>query len=287
MEWKPNKLVAVLLGLFTQSIAMLYLGRVKWAVFYFVVLLLVVSVEFLLSAPWLSYASFSAVVAVVCAVHAYRIAACSTAIIDRPWYSKWFGLAGIFAVYLVAIFVIRAFFYEPFRMPSASMHPSINAGKYIIVKKYGYGNYGTFGVTVSTAHLSEEIERGDLLVFKYPPDPSISFVKRVIGLPGEVVAYKDRQLSINGETILTEAISQDSNGKNANNTQFRYMRETYKQAAYNVAYIHDRVSQSFEVTVPADSYFVLGDNRDNSRDSRYWGFVDNQSIIGKVVFVTH
>ncbi len=285
MEWKPNKLIAVLLGLFAQSLAMLYLGRVKWAVFYFFVPLVVLSIEFAFAAPWLDVFSFTVVIAIICAVHAYRIAATMPAVTVRPWYSRWYGLIAIYLVYVIAMLLLRAFAYEPFRMPSGSMLPTIKVGSHMVVTKYGYGNYAAFGLKLMQGKMTAEINRGDLLVFQSLEDPSVPYVKRVVGLPGDTVRFQDRQLFINGKPVVTQELGVSSEGADSDDG-FQYVTENFDDASHTVIYIPGREQYSFEVTIPKENYFVMGDNRDNSRDSRYFGFVPEGNLIGKVIYVT-
>lgn len=285
MEWKPNKLIAVLLGLFTQSIAMLYLGRVKWAVFYFIAPLAVVVSEVLFAAPWFEFFSFTVFISIICAVHSYRIAASMPAVTARPWYSRWYGMTAIYLVYAIALLLLRAFIYEHFRMPSASMLPTINVGSHVIAAKYGYGNYEAFGFKLMQGEMTAAVRRGDLLVFQYPEDPSVSFVKRVIGLPGDTILFNNRKLTINEKPLKTKELSQPPEGSSAT-AGLLYVTETLDDVSYTVVYYPERVSFPFEVTIPENKYFVLGDNRDNSRDSRYFGFVPEENLVGKVVYVT-
>lgn len=285
MEWKPNKLIVVFLGLFGQSLAMLYLGRVKWAVFYFFAPLVVLSAEFAFAAPWLDVFSFTVVIAIICAVHAYRIAVTMPAVTVRPWYSRWYGLIAIYLVYAIAVLLLRAFFYEPFRMPSGSMLPTIKVGSHMVVAKYGYGNYEAFGLNLVKGKMTAEINRGDLLVFQSLEDASVPYVKRVIGLPGDTIQFQDRQLFINGRPVVTRELSGSPDGISSDGG-FQYVAETFDDVTYTVAYIPGRERFSFEVTIPDENYFVMGDNRDNSRDSRYFGFVPEENLIGKVIYVT-
>lgn len=282
MEWKPNRFIAVLLGLFSQSFAMLYLARVKWAIFYLIAPLAIFTGEFMFSAPWLNKFSLGAIVAVICAIHAYFLAANSMS--ERPWYSRWYGMLGIFTAFIATVFAFRSFFYEPFRMPSGSMLPTIKVGSYLVVEKYGYGNYGSYGITAANSEMTSQISRGDLIVFDYPVDPAVQYIKRVIGLPGDTLVFKNRQLIINGKPVATEVLADDVELPNDGGAEYFYKRESLSDAEYLVAYVKSANDTGFEVVVPPHNYFVLGDNRDNSRDSRYWGFVPQQSIVGKVIY---
>lgn len=286
MEWRPNRIVAVMLALLVQPLAMFYLARAKWAIAYLLVPLVIMGAEFAFSAPWLRHFSLGMIVAIVCAIHAYWIATRGKTITNRPWFSRWYGLAGLYIVFFATVFSVRAFFYEPFRMPSGSMLPTIPIGAHLIVEKYGYGNYGTFGISFTDGEMTSRIARGDLIVFDYPEDPSVQYIKRVIGLPGDTLVFSDRQVVINGIPVATEVVTGEIGSPGEDVARYLYKRESLSDTAYTVAYIEDVLQGGFEVTVPARSYFVLGDNRDNSRDSRFWGFVPQQNIVGKVIYIS-
>ena len=202
--WLPNKWIAALLGLLLQPLGMLYVAKVRLAVVYFVLIFLISALDFYLSSnysfEWLHYFTFSYVLMLVCAYHAYKISITYKAPIARPWYSKWYGLLFVPFMFFISIFLFRSYLYEPFRLPSVSMYPTLMPGAVVIAKKWGYGNYGTFGISLYRTELSDNIKRGDLVVFEYPKDPTISYVKRIIGMPGELVEYEDKQLAINGQT---------------------------------------------------------------------------------------
>lgn len=289
VEWKPNKWIAAALGFFGQPFGLLYVMNVKWAAIYFALGLVIGVSEFLLLsrgvAPWLSYFSFSVVLMVACSVHAYRIAAYGPAHTKRPWYSRWYGLCAIFLAPISAIFLARAFLYEPFRFPSASMFPTAQPGSYLIARKWGYGNYGTYGISVLRRPISAEIKRGDIVVFDFPGNPDVQFAKRVIGIPGDALEFSGRQLKIN--EVLVESNAEPARQVLVGNDPFQYtpMRETLSGIAYTVAYSKPAEERVFSVVVPGDSFFVLGDNRDRSNDSRYWGFVPAENIVGKVVYI--
>lgn len=187
--------------------------------------------------------------------------------------SRWFSLIFIFLV----LFLVRAFLYEPFRLPSVSMYPSIDQGAFIIVNKYGYGNYEAYDVSVHKASPTSVVNRGDVVVFKYPKDMSISYIKRVIGIPGDTIIYKNKKLIINGNELVLKKLY--------DNEEYEVYEESIGNAAYKIAISPDRKSHNAEYVVPEGRYFVMGDNRDNSNDSRYWGFVPESNIVGDVVYI--
>ncbi len=174
---------------------------------------------------------------------------------------------------------MRGFFFEPFHLPAMSMYPNYNKGDYIVISKFGYGNYGTFGMSFMHTPPSTAIQRGDVIVFTYPRNQRVDYLKRVIGLPKDKITYQNKTLIINGKTIVTETLPSTYQNESL-------MRESSTNASWLVINRIDFPAQDFEITVPASSYFVMGDNRDNSNDSRYWGPVPAQNIKGKVIYST-
>lgn len=279
--WQPRPWIAAVLGFFLQPLGMLYVVRVKWALAYFFVTAVITISELTLwwyqRIEWLQYFSFTWIVMIACAIHAYRIAKYGNPVAVRPWYSRWYGLIALLGVLFLAIFSFRTFMYEPFRKPSGSMAPSINTGSVVLAQKWGYGNYGTYGISVFRTAPSRKTSRGDIVVFEFPPDPSIKYLKRVIGLPGDVVKYQRKKLFINDVPVETELISSGEG--------FDVLQETLEGSVYRVMNSRTRPSPDMEFVVPENNYFVVGDNRDHSNDSRYWGFVPERNIVGKVVYV--
>jgi len=176
---------------------------------------------------------------------------------------------------LLFVLVIRSFVFEPFRIPSGSMMPTLLQGDFIFVKKYAYG----LRLPVSEAKILEtgEPERGDVVVFRLPSDPSINYIKRVVGLPGDEIVYERHRLTINGELVDLEQHSA------ATEMDPRFVERLgdreHEIRIENAAYlIRDGVYQ-----VPDGHYFVMGDNRDNSRDSRFIGAIPEDYLVGEAV----
>ena len=224
----------------------------------------------------------------------------------QPWWLDW--TAGLFPV-IAAVFFLRSFLFEPFKIPSGSMIPTLHVGDLILVNKFHYG----IRLPVINHKLTDgnAVQRGDVMVFRYPPKPSLDYIKRVIGIPGDEIAYINKQLTINGQQVAKTAIPDFFDADNMRySKQFeepmpigstpsdmknlrthRLLNEerapafvsgiddfAYKEnCTYNV--------EGFVCKVPAGHYFMMGDNRDNSLDSRYWGFVPDQNIVGKAFFV--
>ncbi|HEC13894.1 MAG TPA: signal peptidase I [Acidiferrobacteraceae bacterium] len=185
---------------------------------------------------------------------------------------------------ILIVFLLRSFLVEPFRIPSGSMLPSLLIGDFILVNKYKYGirlpivNLKIFNINTP--------QRGDIMVFRYPYNPSINYIKRVVGLPGDRIVYEDKTLYINGNVANQkedgEYVLSDSGQRNISTR-----RKIESLGKINHAILRDqRVEQPrMEFEVPTGQYFVMGDNRDRSNDSRYWGYVDDGLVVGKAFFV--
>lgn len=181
---------------------------------------------------------------------------------------------------LLLVLVLRSFVFEPFRIPSGSMMPTLLEGDFIFVNKFAYGlrlpviNSKIVGVG--------EPERGDVVVFKLPSDPAINYIKRVVGLPGDVVYYDQgsKQLTINGEKVPMELL-----GPFDGDPGIELVTEELGDAEHELLLTRGRLSLGGTYRVPEDHYFVMGDNRDNSRDSRFQGveFIPEDRLVGKAV----
>lgn len=214
----------------------------------------------------------------------------------QPWWLDW--TAGLFPVILV-VFVLRSFLFEPFKIPSGSMIPTLHVGDLILVNKF---HYGVRLPVINTKIMpNNDPQRGDVMVFRYPPQPSLDYIKRVVAVPGDQVAYLNKQLFINGVAVdkvplpdfydvssmrYSTQFAESLGGKNYN-TLNDHDRPAFIPGTTPFPY-HDQCRYSIEgveCLVPQGHYFVLGDNRDNSLDSRYWGFVPEANIVGKAFFV--
>lgn len=181
---------------------------------------------------------------------------------------------------LFVVWALRSFLVEPFTIPSGSMLPTLQIGDYILVNKFSYGLrlpvIGTEIVPIAKP------ERGDIMVFKYPEQPRINFIKRVVGVPGDRVVVKAGRVWVNGKELSREEVALPD----AESWEI-YFREMDGVVSHMIRHEAGRESMSpeREWEVPAESYFMLGDNRDNSRDSRFWGFVPDRYIVGKAFFI--
>lgn len=210
-----------------------------------------------------------------------RIAAAGS--VDRPDPMLVDYARSFFPIFLIVL-VLRAFLVEPFRIPSGSMIPTLLVGDFILVNKFGYG--------IRLPVINQKIieigapQRGDVVVFRYPEDPSTPFIKRVVGLPGDHIQYREKRLFINGEAFAYDSAGTYVGVKSAvMHTGAEKLVEHLGDHAHDIIVTPRAYSFDWEGTVPADSYFVLGDNRDNSRDSRFWGFVPDENLIGRAFII--
>ncbi|MDD9883110.1 MAG: signal peptidase I [Gammaproteobacteria bacterium] len=182
---------------------------------------------------------------------------------------------------VLAVFLLRSFVVEPFRIPSGSMLPSLHIGDFILVNKFSYGI--RLPVIHSKVASVGGPARGDVMVFRYPKDPALNFVKRVVGLPGDVIEYQDKELFINGAMVARDAAGEFP--FNAYGRKGESYLERIDDATHAIVIDPAVRGRDMRVTVPAESYFVMGDNRDHSNDSRYWRFVPEDHVVGRAFFI--
>ena len=184
---------------------------------------------------------------------------------------------------LLVVFIIRSFIVEPFKIPSGSMMPTLISGDFIVVNKFSYGI--RFPVWNKVLINLGKPNRGDVFVFHYPKDPSIDYIKRVIGLPGDEIRYENKELFINGTIINKTFLGKYSYTFNENEMlKASEFIETLDNSNYSIL-VHDIPSENYKFNVPEGHYFAMGDNRDNSSDSRVWGFVSDELLVGKAFFI--
>ena len=215
----------------------------------------------------------------------------------QPWWLDW--TAGLFPV-ICAVFLLRSFLFEPFKIPSGSMIPTLLVGDLILVNKFQYGI--RMPVTGTKLIANKDPQRGDVMVFHYPVDPRIDYIKRVVGVPGDAVVYTNQTLTINGQPVPVVA-----QGDFYDEDSLRYapkFAETLGTAPHGILVDPKRASiyrpmesfvnfrdncrytaEGISCKVPAGHYFMMGDNRDNSQDSRFWGFVPDENIVGRAFLV--
>lgn len=186
---------------------------------------------------------------------------------------------------LLIVLILRSFLAEPFRIPSGSDKPTLLVGDFILVNKYDYG------VRLPVIHTKivsmGEPKTGDIAVFRWPVDLSMYLIKRVIGLPGDRISYINKILYINGkeipQTLIGEATDHNSDSEPRWPVQIK--EEDLLGVKHKIYIRPDVAAEDFSLTVPPGYYFMMGDNRDNSNDSRYWGFVPERDLVGKAVFI--
>ena len=217
-------------------------------------------------------------------------------ILMQPWWLDW--TAGLFPV-IAIVFVLRSFLFEPFKIPSGSMIPTLMVGDLILVNKFTYG----IRLPVINKKITEgnKPQRGDVMVFRYPPQPTLDYIKRVVGVPGDEVAYINKRLTINGQELSTRELPdfldrdvmryfkqfEETLGEQPHRAIVNSDVPAFIQGASNFEFKENcRYSvEGVSCKVPEGYYFMMGDNRDNSLDSRYWGFVPDKNIVGKAFFV--
>lgn len=200
---------------------------------------------------------------------------------------------------LAALLIFRSVFYEPYRIPSGSMIPTLKIGDFILVNKFAYGfklpfsDLAIFDINWKPVYLfgKEEVKRGDVIVFKWPKDPSINYIKRVIAGPGDEIEIKNKVLFINGVAVETKEIDgshflKEMDAQYQGNS-FRFFESKLSGKKFFIQQDEDNIYSSHleKTKLPPGKYFVLGDNRDYSSDSRFWGFVSHEDIRGKAIFV--
>lgn len=217
-------------------------------------------------------------------------------ILEQPWWLDW--TAGLFPV-IISVFFLRSFVVEPFKIPSGSMIPTMVVGDMILVNKFTYG----LRLPVVHTKITEgtPVQHGDVMVFRYPPKPQLDYIKRVVGLPGDTVAYLNKRLTVNGKVVETQVIPdffddqamvyskqlEERLGERKHRLLNDDSRPAFIVGANN---FEGREACQYSVEgvsckVPTGHYFMMGDNRDNSLDSRYWGFVPDSHIVGRAFMI--
>ncbi len=258
MNCKPRReWLAVLLTIFQIGLGHIYAGNFKRGILLFFlgqILCLIFAVSLTVVAPNPPYMAFAIVMALAffisCAADAALIAHNKKTNYEPAKYNRWFVYVGYFAITVLLMqalssFLVAPYLVQAYMMPTGSMEPALLAGDHILVNRNIYRK--------------EEPKRGEVIVFKYPPDWDVSYVKRLIGKPGDTVEIVDRTVYLNEKPLKEDYARYTDPGS---------MKEHFGP-----------------VRIPPDQYFVLGDNRDNSQDSRHWGFVPRRNLLGKALIV--
>lgn len=201
--------------------------------------------------------------------------------LKEPYFTE---LSRSFFPIILVVLVLRSFLIEPFRIPSASMMPTLLIGDFILVNKYCYGLrlplVGTKIVDVG------EPQRGEVVVFRFPQDPSVDYIKRVVGLPGDRIAYFNDRVYINGEAVLQQPQGVYAGvGAGLMMSGASVRDEQLGEVNHEILVVNSRRSGEGEFVVPEGEYFVMGDNRDNSNDSRFWGTVPEENLVGRAIMI--
>ncbi len=231
-----------------------------------------------------------------------NVAETRQALLMQPWWLDW--TAGLFPVILV-VFLLRSFLFEPFKIPSGSMKPTLLVGDLILVNKFHYGV--RLPVINTKLMANHEPQHGDVMVFRYPKDTSVDYIKRVVGVPGDEVTFRNQQLFLNGKLVPSEPMPAPGFYDDEARRYSPEWKEKLGDVEHDILINPQSVpffgngdsiefpfrdncrysadGASVTCKVPAGNYFMMGDNRDNSQDSRYWGFVPDENIVGKAFFV--
>ncbi len=212
-----------------------------------------------------------------------------------PWYVD---ISRSFFPIIIIVLVLRSFIVEPFRIPSGSMMPTLLAGDFILVNKFA------FGIRLPVINMkiidSGSPRRGDVAVFRYPEDPALAYIKRIIGLPGDRIMYRDKKLYVNDQLIVQTPLSSDHHLSVGYELRIEQLGDTPHAIQIKLGNhwepsglwpgLHAQWNESghlmgWSYEVPTNHYFVLGDNRDNSRDSRFWGPLPEDHLIGRAFFI--
>lgn len=200
---------------------------------------------------------------------------------QEPWYVEY---ARSFFPVLVIVLLLRSFVAEPFRIPSGSMLPTLEIGDFILVNKFSYGlRLPVFHNKIIPVG---EPERGDVVVFRYPNDPSVDYIKRTIAVPGDLVEWDNKLLSVNNAPVNRDIVG-DYAARDQHNRIHKTMRltESHGNVSHDILILPEVGGRKGQLVVPEGHYFVMGDNRDMSNDSRMWGLVPEENLVGKALLV--
>lgn len=272
--WTPKLWITLVLGVVLQPFVFLYINRPRVFLVYLLLALGALVADFYWTVGY-----FNLLLSLVCPLHAWWLIRRYDPRQMRGWYARWWVTLALYLCVVMSIFAVRSFLYEPFTVPSASMSPTLEAGDRIVVSKLGFGHYGSLGFTLLTPGISDpqRMRRGEVYVFLHP-ELNVPYVKRLLGLPGDELEFNEQAVLINGQALTTQPALADE--------QQRLFSETAGEVNYQVRHLSQPLTPiTGTFSVPEGQYFFVGDNRDDSSDSRHWGPVSGNSIIGEVVLV--
>ena len=293
--WKPNTWVSVILGVFMQPFAFLYVNRGRLFFAYLSLFALVALLGPKLTPFLPSYIDLAFLLLILMFIHTLWLAKNYDSNQPRSWYANWWiSLLG-FILFLVLILFTRINAFELFAAPSSSMSPTLTPNSVVVVNKLGYENHRLAGIQLKKEFPSKRPLRGSLIVFQFPEQLSINYISRVVGLPGDTIALKGKQVfiqpacdTLDAQCAPMRALPQIEQGA-ISEPPYQGYSESIEEHTYNIwlnKHASPRTERYYQGKskwkVPDHHYFVLGDNRDNSLDSRYWGFVPVDNIIGEV-----
>lgn len=189
----------------------------------------------------------------------------------------------LFPIFLIVL-LVRSFLFQPFRVPTGSLEPTVMPNDFVVVSQYAYGLRLPV-INTKIVNIGEP-KHGDIVVFRYPVDPSVDFVKRAIGLPGDHVVYKDKVLYINGQEMKQTFLRDGEDVEPTGNIPSKVMEEDLFGIKHEILLHNDGgETEDFDIVIPQGYYFMMGDNRDGSADSRIWGYVPEANLIGKALVI--
>jgi signal peptidase I len=296
----PKRWLATLLALINPIVGLLYAAQGRWALVYAVIM--ASSVVLFYTGAVVTEGVTGAIqwgLPLLGALQAFRAASRYPAAQPRPAYSRWPALALVLLATLALMTSLRAWVAEPFRAAASSMSPTITPNTQLMAWKWGYGNHKAFGLSLGTGARTAPVHRGDIVAFEFPSDRSVTYTKRVIGLPGDQVVYRQQRLQVNGVDTFVKtdgtyndnfsgATSMAQSIEQLDGTTYRVLHHPAMSAlplpppSASMAQHCTFSGPDFSCQVPPGHFFMMGDNRDNSLDSRYWGFLPDDHLVGKV-----